>query len=395
VAFLPAVAWAETTPSNEDCLACHGSELERAKGKPIAAIGEAFAASVHGQASLSCVDCHADLDGKELPHPDKLAKPDCATCHDDAVKAYDESVHAQARRKAPDSQAATCTDCHGSVHEIRSSKDPQSRTYHFNVPKTCSTCHGNPAVIAKSGIAAGNVPEHFKDSIHGRALSKSGLLVAPNCATCHGNHDIRPAADTKSRVNHANVPETCGSCHAGIRAVYETSVHAAALHEGNPRAPVCVDCHTAHDTQVADATWKSALVKECGTCHQESLRTFRDTFHGKVSALGFVRAATCADCHGAHGILPKRDPRSTVADQHRVETCRKCHPSATEKFARYDPHADGHNQKRDPVLFFISQAMKLLLLGVFAFFGLHTLLWLGRSLMFVRRLQTEGKIDDR
>jgi nitrate/TMAO reductase-like tetraheme cytochrome c subunit len=396
VALLPAVVWAEpTAPSNEDCMACHSSELERTQGKPLAPMGEGFAASVHGQAGLSCVDCHADLEGKELPHPEKLTKPDCATCHEDAVKAYDESAHALSRRNHPDRQAATCTDCHGGIHDIRSAKDPESATYHFNVPKTCSKCHGNPEVIAKSGMALGNVPEHFKDSIHGRALNKSGLVVAPNCATCHGNHDIRRAADVKSRVNRTNVPKTCGTCHAGIRASYDTSVHATALREGNPRAAVCIDCHTAHDTQVANATWKTELVKECGTCHQESLRTFRDTFHGKVSSLGFTRAATCADCHGAHGILPKRDPRSMVAGQHRIETCRKCHPSATEKFARYDPHADGHNLKRDPVLFYVSQAMKLLLFSVFAFFGLHTLLWLGRSLSLVRRLQTEGKLDDR
>jgi nitrate/TMAO reductase-like tetraheme cytochrome c subunit len=393
---LTATVWAEeTTPTNEDCLGCHSSELERANGKTLAPVDEkAFAASVHGQAGASCVDCHADLQGKELPHPEKVAKPDCATCHEDAVNAYNDSVHAISRRNSPDSEAAKCTDCHG-VHDILSSKDPKSPTSHFNVPKTCSKCHGNAAVIAKSHIAAGDVPKHFNDSIHGRALNKSGLLVAPNCATCHGNHDIRRASDDKSRVNRVNVPQTCGTCHAGIRATYETSVHAAALREGNPRAAVCIDCHTAHDTKVVDAAWKTELVKECGTCHKESIRTFRDTFHGKVTTLGFTRAATCADCHGSHAILPQKDPRSMVADGHRVETCRKCHPTATVKFSRYDPHADAHNQQRSPVLYYVSQAMKLLLLSVFAFFGLHTLLWLGRSLVLVRRLQSEGKIDDR
>ena len=396
--LLAATAHAEEAaasgPTNDDCLGCHSSSLERGQGRPIPPVGESFAASIHGQSSLSCVDCHADLQGKELPHPDKLAKPNCATCHEDAVKAYDGSVHAVARRKAIDSEAATCADCHG-VHDIKSAKDPESRTYHFNLPATCSKCHANEAVIAKAHIAAGNVPSHFQDSIHGRALSKSGLVVAPNCATCHGNHDIRRAADDKSRVNRSNVPKTCGQCHAGIRAVYETSVHAAALREGNPRAAVCIDCHTAHDTKVVDAAWKADLVKECGTCHKESIRTFRDTFHGKVTTLGFTRAATCADCHGSHAILPKRDPRSTIADGNRVQTCRKCHAAASERFSRYDPHADAHNQERNPGLFYISQAMKLLLLSVFAFFGLHTLLWLGRSLVLVRKLSVEGKIDDR
>src|ERR1039457_6633103 len=281
-------AAAETSPSNDECLGCHSNELDRSKGRAIPAIGEAFAGSVHGQINLACVDCHADLQGKDLPHADKLAKPVCSQCHEDAVKAYDQSVHAGSRRKSDNSDAAWCSDCHG-VHDIRSSKDPQSKTYHFNLPATCSRCHADEAVIAKAHIEAGNVPTHFQDSIHGRALTKSGLVVAPNCATCHGNHEIRRASDDKSRVNRYNIPKTCGSCHAGILAIYETSVHAKALREGNPRAAVCIDCHTAHDTKVVDAAWKMDLVKECGTCHKESMRTFRDTFHGKVSTLGFSR----------------------------------------------------------------------------------------------------------
>ncbi|HEY5282789.1 MAG TPA: cytochrome c3 family protein, partial [Polyangia bacterium] len=316
--LLAAPAWAEapsepaaaaTSPSNDECLGCHSNELDRSKGHKIPPIGEAFAESVHGQINLACVDCHADLQGRDLPHDDKLAKPVCSTCHEDAVKAYDQSVHASSRRKSDDSLAAWCSDCHG-THDIRSSKDPQSKTYHFNLQATCSRCHADEAVIAKANIKAGNVPAHFQDSIHGRALNKSGLVVAPNCATCHGNHEIRRASDDKSRVNRTNIPKTCGSCHAGIQAIYETSVHAAALREGNPRAAVCTDCHTAHDIQEVNPVWKVGLVKECGTCHKESMRTFRDTFHGKVSTLGFARAATCSDCHGSHGILPRRDPKS-------------------------------------------------------------------------------------
>jgi len=380
----------ETSPSNDECLGCHSNELDRNKGRPIPALGEAFAESVHGAINLACVDCHVDLQGKDLPHDDKLAKPVCSTCHEDAVKAYDQSVHADSRRKSGDSLAAGCVDCHG-MHDIRGSKDPKSKTYHFNLQATCSHCHADEAVIAKAKIKAGNVTAHFQDSIHGQALNKSGLVVAPNCATCHGNHEIRRASDDKSRVNRANVPKTCGSCHEGILAIYETSVHAAAVREGNPRAAVCIDCHTAHATKAVDAAWKMDLVKECGTCHKESMRTFRDTFHGKVSMLGFSRAATCADCHGSHGILPKKDPQSMVSDARRAQTCGKCHQGASKEFSLYDPHADAHSRERNPVLYYVSMAMKLLLVSVFAFFGLHTTLWLGRSL--VRKPRAGGTTD--
>ena len=83
-----------------------------------------------------------------------------------------------------------------------------------------------------------------------------------------------------------------------------------------------------------------------------------------------------------------------VSDARRAQTCGKCHQAASEKFSRYDPHADAHSRERNPVLYYITMAMKLLLMSVFAFFGLHTMLWLGRSLVLVRKLRAEGKIDD-
>ncbi len=62
-----------------------------------------------------------------------------------------------------------------------------------------------------------------------------------------------------------------------------------------------------------------------------------------------------------------------------VATCRKCHAGVGANFARYDPHADPESRERNPGLFYTSQFMKLLLGSVFAFFGLHTALWLPRS----------------
>ena len=68
-----------------------------------------------------------------------------------------------------------------------------------------------------------------------------------------------------------------------------------------------------------------------------------------------------------------------------LSTCQQCHPNATAGFAGYDPHADKHNPDRNPVLFYASEFMKWLLLGVFGFFGLHALLWLPRGFAERRR----------
>jgi len=143
---------------------------------------------------------------------------------------------------------------------------------------------------------------------------------------------------------------------------------------------VCADCHTAHQIQRADvASWKLDTIRECGTCHVDKITTYRDTFHGQVTSLGFVRVAACSDCHGAHEIYGKDNPESMVAPARIVATCQKCHPTANANFAKYDPHADKHDAARNPVLYYAAGFMKWLLIGVFGVFGLHAALWFPRG----------------
>jgi nitrate/TMAO reductase-like tetraheme cytochrome c subunit len=379
-AFAAAAEKPPPAPTNEDCLACHEDPAaKRANGTSVFVAKDKFSSSVHGQAGVACVDCHADLaKTTDFPHPEKLAPAQCESCHGDVVAEYGKSAHARAR-KAGGSLAATCADCH-TAHEIRSPKDPASPTYVLNLPATCGRCHGNAEVIRKGHIAIGNVFKLYEDSIHAKALNKSGLVIAPTCKTCHGMHDVRRTSDPESKVYRGNVPGTCGSCHEGVKHLYDSGIHGAAVRRGNPRAPVCTDCHTAHHIREAtQEAWRLEVVSECGTCHRESLTSYQDTYHGQVTALGFARIATCADCHRAHDIFPAADPRSTVSSLKRAQTCRTCHPGANENFARYDPHADPDDRSRNPVLFWASRLMKGLLFGVFGFFGLHTLLWIPRS----------------
>lgn len=373
-AFLaPALVLAQAG-SNEVCLSCHGARgLEKTrKGKPVSlyVAGERFSKSVHG--SLPCTACHSDI--AQLPHAPELKPAQCATCHADAFQAYSQSVHGRAQSRG-EGDAASCGSCHGS-HDILPVKNPDSSVYPLNLPRTCGACHGDPELAKRHKIPVVNAYQLYMDSIHGRALSKSGLLVAANCTSCHGSHGILPAGDPKSTVNRANVPRTCGQCHEGVLKVFLGSIHGKEAAKGNPAAPVCINCHSSHEIRrVERESWKLDIVRECGTCHAQFLRTYRDTFHGQVSALGFTRVARCSDCHGAHDILPVSDPGSSVGRGRIVETCRKCHPSANGQFARYDPHADPHNRSRNPVLYYSARFMIWLLVGVFVFFGLHTVLW--------------------
>ena len=391
----PTFAQQAAPPTNEDCLACHGDpSAVGANNRSVAVKPEAFAASIHGQSGISCVDCHRDLAAAtEWPHPEKLQPATCATCHEPAVQQYDQGVHAVARRSGGNAVAATCADCHG-AHDIRPSADPDSATHHLRLTATCGKCHQNDEIVKRGRIAGSDV-SRFQDSIHGQALSRSGLVSAPNCADCHGFHDVKRKTDPTSRVFRTAVPETCGKCHEGIELRYAAGVHGTALQKGNPLAPNCVSCHTAHGiVRTESESWSLQVLKECGSCHAESIRTYRDTFHGQVTQLGFVRVATCSSCHGAHDVFPKEDPRSMVSSAKLVETCGTCHPGANESFVQYDPHADRDNRARNPLLYYAAKFMHALLIGVFLFFGIHTTLWFSRSVPLGRRKPKPEPPDD-
>ena len=204
--------------------------------------------------------------------------------------------------------------------------------------------------------------------------------MAPTCSDCHDNHAILPKRMNDSPVFPKNIPATCGKCHEGIRHEYALGTHGTKLAGGNLDAPNCASCHTAHGIERTDTDrWQLHAIDQCGTCHEESLATYRDTFHGQVTALGFTPVAKCVDCHGPHRVYPKSDPRSAVHPAKLEATCGQCHQGVTANFVKYNPHANKHDKTRLPALYYSARFMEALLVFVFAFFGVHTMLWFSRG----------------
>src|SRR5690348_796786 len=202
-------------PSNEECLACHGDATlsKEVNGKPFSLFvnPDKFKDSIHG-GMFACVDCHTDL--KSAPHDGTPAKVSCATCHADQQAAYDRSFHAKAIKDG-DGQAATCTDCHGSPHELLPASDPKSRVNHANIPATCGTCHGQKFVMEASGHSAQPFVS-YEESVHGKAVA-AGSDKAAVCTDCHGSHEILAASDPKSSIFKFNVPLTCAKDRKSTR----------------------------------------------------------------------------------------------------------------------------------------------------------------------------------
>ena len=339
-----------------------------AAGHSIAVDGKKFAASIHGK--LRCSSCHTDIKG--YPHPEKIAPVQCKTCHADQQSALAASVHA-------DGVQHPCSSCHGNAHEVFPKTDARSTVYPLNVPKTCGKCHSKDGVATKDGLPS--VYPAYMDSIHGFALSKEGLLVAANCQSCHGSHRILSHANPASPTYKADIPKTCGRCHAKIEVEYEQGIHGQAVAHGDRKAPVCTDCHTAHAIlQPTEASFRMQSTPICGNCHQDKFSTYRDTFHSQLGLLGgYVQTARCWDCHQAHDVLPASNPRSPINQANLVKTCGNCHAGANMSFVQYQPHADPRNRKLSPGLYYVRLFMNLLLITVLAFFVIHTLLWLIRS----------------
>jgi cytochrome b subunit of formate dehydrogenase len=368
---------------NSECMDCHEAEfIPMKKGLPPEWVGvrpELFAKSVHGK--LNCVDCHVTI--TEAEHPSDLPPAQCATCHGDAVSQYAASIHGMSHKMGA-SDAASCASCHG-THDMVPVKQLDSPVFKLNLSKTCGKCHDDAKLTTDYRMGKSEAAAHYADSIHGQALIKMGLVVAPSCNNCHGVHDIKRSIDKDSRSNHANIATTCGTCHLGIEETYNASVHGQLLVKGDPKGPVCIDCHSAHDIEKpATAHFKQLSDQSCGKCHEDRLAHYRDTYHGKAMALGQPNVAStvaaCYDCHGHHDVFPVSDSRSRLSKEKIVATCQQCHPGVNEKFTQFQAHANPMDSKNYPILNKVFLFMTALLIGTFSFFGLHTVFWLFRSI---------------
>ncbi len=327
---------------------------------------------------LDCAGCHGA--GKTLPSlgGEKF--------HKDAHGATAEGIHGKAA--AAGRRSATCVNCHtvnGDMTTALPAKDPKSTVNRANMAQTCGSCHQESLTS-------------FHISIHG-SRRDAGETKPASCADCHGSHEILLVSDIHSTLNReATASTTCVKCHSTEVDDYLASSHGLALKGGNEKAPNCTDCHTAVSHLKAPLSLRDfnlQTVTKCIECHETQAPSFRDTFHGQATALEFKPAATCADCHTSHRNLPANDTMSSVHKDNLIQTCASCHSNANAGFVTYDPHPQPNDPERSALVYYVSHFMEWLLIGVFSFFGLHTLLWFQRSLVAYFTEKHEETADDK
>jgi formate dehydrogenase gamma subunit len=436
--------------ADQGCLACHGQAGMRSdKGKDIYVNPAKHAASAH--AILGCQDCHAAI--QDFPHPAKVAKVQCATCHQQEAKSFSTSVHAllgdsacaschgsvheltSAETLAPakctechapevkelvdsihgqaaksgDRDAPKCVSCHGAIHEVKAASEAGSTVARKNLADTCAKCHSDAGFLSRHKIPVAHPVESYKQSVHGRAVA-SGSEKAADCGSCHGSHAIYPARDMRSKVNHWKVPGTCGQCHKEIARQFNESVHGEAVKAGVRDAPVCIDCHGEHlimdpSNPASPLNAENISAQTCGRCHGDprlALRydlpadrvpSYAGSYHGLALEGGKLTAANCASCHGVHDILPSNDPRSTVNAANLGKTCGQCHKGANEaRYAIGPIHVQTNAGPNHPVVQWIRWTYWVLIPFTLGFMLLHNLLDLLSKLIRRRPRHETGEV---
>ncbi len=382
--------------TDADCLKCHGPDVKNVAknrdGKDLRVDQAKILDSAHGQ--LRCVKCHTGANTVDDPPCLHTGPVDCASCHAEMGQIYATSVHGK-QLAGGNEVAPECKTCHG-THGVLPRKDSASPTHPRNVPGLCSKCHREGEKAAK--LYKGDqheIVKHYEMSVHGRGLIESGLLVTAICTSCHTAHGELPASDPASTVHSDNLPKTCGKCHAGVYEKFQESIHSARVSNSKERLPSCKDCHESHTIRRIDELgFRRATLDQCGECHKEVTESYFDTYHGKTSLLGSGNSAKCSDCHGSHNILPPTHLSSTLSRDNIVKTCAKCHPGSHQQFTGYLTHSTHKDKEKFPAVYYSFWAMTLLLLGTITFFGLHTLLWLPRSIREAWRKRKEGHKDE-
>jgi hypothetical protein len=154
------------------------------------------------------------------------------------------------------SQQSRCADCHFSRPDAPAADhlSDWDRSAHGRNNVGCEKCHGSDATTFESSMA---------------------------------HRTVLNSRNPSSPVNRANLPSTCGVCHAGPFVAFQKSQHFALLEKGDNRVPVCSTCHGETGSRRPSAR---ALETQCAQCHgpnriaprperAEAARTLYDALH--------------------------------------------------------------------------------------------------------------------
>ncbi len=269
-------------PAMRQCGECHLSATPSEGGGQTPLIDHLHSRA--GSETPACTQCHGHHGVARAESPDsKTARAQvaqlCGSCHESEkhsgtipqVSDYAASIHATSKAAGGSEPAAACTDCHG-VHATSRHGGTRLFMARADEPETCGKCHEREA-------------KDYRLSVHGVSLLTQSEAM-PACTDCHGTHNILAVANRNSPASRERAVATCNRCHGSEDFVKQHGM----------------------DTVAA--------------------RTYNDSYHGIAYRYGNPRAPTCASCHSAHDILPATSPLSPTHLHNVPGACAQCHPGA-------------------------------------------------------------------
>jgi DmsE family decaheme c-type cytochrome len=205
----------------------------------------------------------------------------CASCHEEYMKVFSGTRHAQAFRGGHLPETGECESCHGprSKHVDNPTRDLDFRKLSRKQQSgVCLQCH-------EGGTRMG-----WKGGAHASA--------DVSCSSCHY---VMERKSDQALMIRERAAETCYSCHADVRARMEKLSH----HPVREGRMDCMGCHDVHGARGPSALKAATVNETCSTCHAEKRGPF-------VWEHAPVRES-CLNCHDAHGssqrsMLVSKDP---------------------------------------------------------------------------------------
>jgi len=200
----------------------------------------------------------------------------------------------------------------------------------------CLGCHGESGM--EKAMADG---EKLSLQIKGKAFAASAHN-AMGCSACHSDIDLakHPApSKTKQTLREFSIAkaEACRQCHEDKSKLYEGSIHASLLRSGNPMAPLCGDCHEPHTVRAKAAAAGPINEVPCRNCHGAVFKAYAQSVHGLARAKSSDGGAPlCADCHRAH------DVTAASSGNQIKDACLGCHYNALQLHKSWLPNAAHH-----------------------------------------------------
>ena len=197
----------------------------------------------------------------------------------------------------------------------------------------CMMCHGAPGMTKTLGdgqiLPLQVAADHYAQSVH----------AAFGCAGCHADVNLAshpPAVNpiASKRAFSMAMVQVCRTCHMPEFAQLDRSVHAAIARAGNPAAPICTDCHAPH--AVTKGAAQAMDTVPCKSCHTAVFDAYAKSVHGVLRNGGLAQAPLCFDCHGAHDIAV------ASAGVGRKDVCLGCHTEALSSHRTWLPSVDLH-----------------------------------------------------